>query len=299
MPKFTKSSRPLIVALGEVLWDVFPHGRFLGGAPTNFAVHCAQLGLQAVLVSGLGDDVLGQDALVALSEHGVETSFIQQGGHHATGTVSVALQNGQPSYDIVEDVAWDYIVWCDQLKALAKQANAICFGTLAQRSAQSRETIQRFVDETTQDCLCVLDINIRQDYHSQDILYQSLALANVLKLNDDEVALLRSYVGGMDDVDAFLGEIRTRFQLKWIVLTMGEKGCRVFGPQGIVHTGGASQKVINTVGAGDAFTAAFVGHLLCGCEIDICAQKANAVGGYVVTQESATPALPSSFRIIE
>jgi fructokinase len=291
------NARPLIVALGEVLWDIFPTGRHLGGAPANFAVHCAELGARSVLVSGVGHDDLGRQAVSALSEHGVDTRWVQVEERHPTGTVPVTLVDGQPSYEIVEGVAWDHILWQEDFEALAKTANAICFGSLAQRSPQSRETIQRFVDATTQQCLRVLDVNFRQHYHSSAVFLQSLALANVVKLNEDEVALLRLYVGGSMDRDVFLHELRARFNLDWVILTLGALGCCVFGENGVVSVPGTSQDVVNTVGAGDAFTAAFVCHYLKGEAVAMGAQYANALGGYVTTQESGTPHLPNDFCI--
>ena len=292
-----KDIRPFIVAVGEVLWDVFPTGAHLGGAPANFAVHCAGLGARAALVSGVGDDGLGCQALLALSGHGVDTSWVQVNNNHPTGTVPVTVVDGQPSYEIVEDVAWDHMVWQEDFEALAKMANAICFGSLAQRSPQSRETIQRFVDAKRQDCLCVLDVNFRQHYHCAEVVLQSLALANVIKLNEDEVAQLRLYVGGAKDRDVFLNELVTRFNLDWVVLTLGADGCCVFGANEVISVPGTAQDVVNTVGAGDAFTAAFVSHYLNGEEVVLCAQYANTLGGYVTTQESGTPHLPQDFSI--
>lgn len=290
-------TRPFIVAVGEVLWDVFPTGAHLGGAPANFVVHCAALGARAALVSGVGSDDLGRQALSALSGHGVDTSWVQEDNAHPTGTVPVTVVDGQPSYEIVEGVAWDHMVWQEDFEALAKMANAICFGSLAQRSPQSRETIQRFVDAKRQDCLCVLDVNFRQHYYGAKVLLQSLALANVVKLNEEEVASLRLYVGGAEDRDVFLNELCSRFSLDWVVLTLGADGCCVFGGDDVISVAGIAQDVVNTVGAGDAFTAAFVSHYLKGEDVALCAQYANALGGYVTTQESGTPHLPHDFCI--
>lgn len=291
------ASSPLIVALGEVLWDLFPNGARLGGAPSNFGVHCSALGAQVALISGVGDDDLGKQAELALDKHQVDTQWLQVSAEHETGTVAIALTDGQPSYEIVEEVAWDHILWCDEFKALAKTANAVCFGSLAQRADQSRETIQRFVDATQEACVRVLDVNFRQHYHTQNTMRQSLALANVVKLNDDEVSVLRDYVGGSDDGDAFLDGLRDRFDLDLIVLTLGADGCRVFDGEGVRSFPSAPQTVVNTVGAGDAFTAAFVSHYLKGDALEVCATSANALGGYVATQDSATPQLPDHFCV--
>ena len=291
------SNSPLIVALGEVLWDMFPDGARLGGAPANFGVHCSALGAQVALISCVGNDDLGNKAKLALGEHGVDIGVLGVDAEHATGTVAIHLTDGQPSYKIVEDVAWDHIVWCDEFEALAKTANAVCFGSLAQRSPLSRETIQRFVDVTQGVCLRVLDVNFRQHYHTAEVMQQSLALANVMKLNDEEVPILRDYVGGCEDGDEFLLELRDRFALDVIILTLGADGCRVFEQDDVCSFKSEPQNVVNTVGAGDAFTAAFVSHYLNGDDLEACAVSANALGGYVATQDSATPHLPNHFCV--
>jgi len=288
---------PLVVAIGAVLWDVFPDGERLGGAPANFAVHANSLGARSALVSCVGDDAKGKAAIDVLSGRGVATDAIQIEACRPTGTVPVTLNNGQPSYEIVEGVAWDAIAWRSELALLAGEAHAICFGTLDQREDQSRQTITRFLDAATTDCLCVFDVNFRQHYHGLDVVMESLNRADILKLNDEEVVLLREYVGGAEDVDAFLESVRTRFNLRCVILTLGEMGCRVVSPEGIFKAHGEEQAVENTVGAGDAFTAAFVLHLLHGADLQVCAQSANDVGGFVTTQDSGMPDLPARFRV--
>jgi fructokinase len=290
---------PLIVSVGEVLWDVFPQGLRLGGAPANVAVHAAAMGAKTVLLSCVGEDPMGRDAVAKLGEHRVDTRWIQWDEAHPTGSVRVDLVEGQPRYQIVEAVAWDHILWRDELKALAKSADVICFGTLAQRQKTSRETIQRFVDGSKKDCLRVLDLNFRQQYHASKAVQQSMALANVLKLNEEEVPILRSYVGGVEDSDAFLRDLLVRFDLQWVILTLGQAGCCVYGASGIWNVKSEPMTVVDTVGAGDAFTAALVCHLLLGSDAKTCAHKANAAGGFVVTQNGATPTLPPSFRMFD
>lgn len=285
-----------MVALGEVLWDVFPTGKQLGGAPANFAVHCAALGACVHLVSAVGEDALGVEAKQALVNRRVDTSCVAVSAF-PTGTVPVTVTDGQPTYDIVTDVAWDSIDWQENFEALARRANAICFGTLGQRSQKSRETIQRFLDTAKQNCLRVLDVNFRQDYHNLKVLQQSLALANMLKLSDEEITLFRTYVEGDDDPERYLEDLRQRFQLAAVVVTMGARGCRVYTKGGVVGVGGSPQDVVNTVGAGDAFTAGFVCQYLNGASVQDCAELANQVGGFVTTQEGATPQLPEHFCV--
>ena len=288
---------PCVVAIGAVLWDVFSDGERLGGAPANFAVHAAALGARAAMVSCVGDDARGKAALEILNERDVAIDAVQVHAHRSTGSVNVTLVDGQPTYEIVEGVAWDAITWCSELAPIAQSAHALCFGTLDQRAAQSRQAITNFLDAASPDCLRVLDINFRQHYHTDEIVRESIARADVLKLNDEEVVLLRDYVGGEEDVDAFLTGILARFDLQCVILTLGEKGCRVVSGDGICRAIGKRQQVANTVGAGDAFTAAFVVHLLAGAPMQICAEQANTVGGFVTTQDSGMPPLPTRFRV--
>ncbi len=288
---------PCVVAIGAVLWDVFPDGERLGGAPANFAVHAAALGARSTMVSCVGDDARGKAALEILSERDVAIDAVQVHAHRSTGSVNVTLVDGQPTYEIVEGVAWDAITWCSELAPIAQSAHALCFGTLDQRAAQSRQAITNFLDAASPDCLRVLDINFRQHYHTDEIVRESLIRADVLKLNDEEVVLLRDYVGGKEDVDAFLTDICARFDLRCVILTLGEQGCRILGEDGICRAIGKRQQVVNTVGAGDAFTAAYVMHLLAGAPIQICAEQANAVGGFVTTQDGGMPPLPARFRV--
>ena len=288
---------PCVVAIGAVLWDVFPDGERLGGAPANFAVHAAALGARSAMVSCVGDDARGKIALEILSGRGVATDAVQVHAHRPTGSVNVTFVDGQPAYEIVEGVAWDAITWCSELAPIARSAHALCFGTLDQRDAQSRRTITNFLDAVPPDCLRVLDVNFRQHYHTDEIVRESIARADVLKLNDEEVVLLRDYVGGEEDVDAFLTDICVRFDLQCVILTLGEYGCRIVSEGGIWQAVGKRQQVVNTVGAGDAFTAAFVMHLLAGAPMQICAEQANAVGGFVTTQDGGMPPLPARFRV--
>jgi fructokinase len=285
------------VAVGEVLWDEFPDGARLGGAPANFAVHCAGMGARVTLVSRVGRDDRGREALDLLRGRGVGVDFIQRDPERPTGRVRVTLRDGRPSYEIVEGVAWDALSWEARLLPLAKGADAVCFGTLAQRNGQSRKALRRFVATCREGCLRVLDINFRQRFHSEEVVRESLHLANLLKLSDEEVPALRGYTGGAGDDGAFLNGVRERFGIETVVLTLGAEGCRVLGPEGDLRIPATPQRVVNTVGAGDAFTAAFVLHRLAGRDAFTCADWGNRAGGYVATQDSATPELPGEFRI--
>ncbi len=288
---------PHVVAFGEVLWDEFPEGVRLGGAPANFAVHCASMGARVSLVSRVGTDDRGREALDRLRGRGVDVGFVQEDGERPTGRGRVTVRDGRPAYEIVEGVAWDAIGWEPRLMSLAQAADVVCFGTLAQRSGPSREALRRFAGACRGACLRVLDINFRQSYHSETIVRESLGLSNVLKLSDEEVPFLRGYLKGADDDGAFLNEVRERFEIETVALTLGAQGCRVLGPEGDLRVPAAPRKVVNTVGAGDAFTAAFILNRLAGRDAFTCADRANGAGGYVTTQDSATPELPEEFGV--
>jgi len=296
---FLGEESPLIVAIGEVLWDVFPNQSQLGGAPANFAVHCAALGAQSFLVSAVGQDALGGRALAHLQDRCVNTHWVARNQTYPTGTVQVGLQNGQPTYEIVQQVAWDHIPFQDGLETLSNDAQAICFGTLSQRSEQSLRTIQRFVGNTSSDCVRILDVNFRQNFHNEDVVKKALELATVLKLSQEEISVLRFYVGGSAQDEVFIDELLKRYQLDWVVLTQGELGACAFGRDQIIRRSGTSANVVNAVGAGDAFTAAFVCHLLKGDSIKTCLDQANKIGAFVVGEMGAMPLLPHSFQVFK
>ncbi|MBI2952122.1 carbohydrate kinase [bacterium] len=290
---------PHIVAIGEVLWDEFPDGARLGGAPANFAVHCAGLGARVTLVSRVGQDSRGREALDLLRGRGVGVDFVQRDPERPTGWVRVTLRDGRPSYEIVEGVAWDAIEWEARLLPLAQGADVVCFGTLAQRNEQSRGTLRRFLAACGEGCLRALDLNFRQRFHSEEVVRESLRLTDVLKLSDEEVPTLRGYLKGAGDDGTFLNGVRERFGIETAVLTLGAEGCRVLGPEGDLRVPAAPRQVVNTVGAGDAFTAAFVLHRLAGRDAFTCADRGNRAGGYVAAQDSATPELPGEFRVFK
>ncbi len=182
-----------IVGLGEVLWDLFPDGPQFGGAPANFACHAAMLGADASVISQVGDDELGERAIAALRQHDVATRYVGRTGDHATGTVRVELDDaGRPQFEISEDAAWDHIPWSDDLEGLARRADGVCFGTLAQRGETSRGTIRWFLQATGQDCLRILDVNLRRPFFDDRVVLDSLRLASALRLNDEELPVLAS-----------------------------------------------------------------------------------------------------------
>jgi fructokinase len=286
--------RSAVVGLGEVLWDLFPEGKQFGGAPANFAYHAKCLGAEGFVVSAVGNDDLGREILDRLDALGLNRQFVAVDGAHPTGTVSVELDAaGKPRYVIHEDVAWDFVPVVPGLMDLAQKADAVCFGSLAQRSDASRKTIRDFLGATQEGCLRIFDINFRQRFYDAKTVARSLELANVLKLNDEElpvVAKLLKISGGEDDVMAAL---RDRYDLQVIALTKGAHGAVLIGPDGRSVHAGVAAKVVDTVGAGDAFTAVLAMGLLRGLDLDAINEHANHVAAYVCSRPGATPEMPA------
>jgi len=287
----------VVVGLGEILWDLLPTGKQLGGAPANFAYHAHALGAESYVVSAIGKDALGQEIIDHLQRLNLDTQYIAVDPRRPTGTVEVKLDTeGKPQFIIHQDVAWDFIPCEDKTLQLASRANAVCFGSLCQRSLPSRNAIRRFLEATANDCLRVFDINLRQTYYDEETIRASLAFANVVKLNDEElpiVAKLLSIEGAESDC---LGQLIDHYQLHLIVLTRGEKGSLLRMPNQTSIHDGLPAEIADTVGAGDAFTAATVMGLLRGRHLDWINTFANTIAGYVCSQNGATPAIPASLR---
>ncbi|NLS92266.1 MAG: carbohydrate kinase [Planctomycetaceae bacterium] len=283
-----------VVGLGEMLWDVFPSGPVFGGAPANVACHAAALGADAAMVSCVGNDDLGARAIAALAERGVDTSAVARSGQFPTGTVQVHLSaDGQPSYEITRDVAWDHVPWSSEAKALAARADAVCFGSLAQRSETTRDTIRRFLKATRPGCLRVFDVNLRQNFYDDEILRESLEMANALKLNDEEALIVAEACFGERSADPIDRLVR-QFDLRLVALTLGSKGA-ILAAGGERHEEPAPQTTVaDTVGAGDSFTAAMILGSLAGWPLAKIAARATAVAAYVCSQPGATPVLPES-----
>jgi fructokinase len=290
-------SKPVIVGLGEVLWDVFPDGPRFGGAPANYASHAASLGADSRMVSAVGRDELGERALQALQNLKVDISSVAQ-SDYPTGAVHVQLDGeGKASYEFLANTAWDHLEWNDDLAKLAKRTDAVCFGTLGQRSDKSRQTIRRFVTSTPATCLRIFDINLRPPFYADDTILESLELANVLKLNDDElpiVAKLCSCSGTDLDVMRALAK---RFHLQLVALTRGSRGALLVREDEVADHTGISTTVVDTVGAGDAFTATMTVSLLAGRKLSEIADQASRVAAFVCSQAGATPRLPDDFGL--
>ncbi len=286
-----------VVGLGEVLWDVLPEGKKLGGAPANFAYHAGQfLGSDnTIAISALGEDKLAEETIAALKEHGLNDLLPRV--PYPTGTVQVTLdEQGIPTYNIKENVAWDNIPFDDDIRKIARSCRAVCFGSLAQRNIVSRTTIQKFLDETPADCLKIFDINLRQQFYTQEIIRESLQRCNILKINDEELVLIGRMFGypGLD-IENKCWLILGKYNLDMLVLTCGTNGSYVFTPGQMSFQETPKVKVADTVGAGDSFTGSFVGSILNGKTVAEAHKTAVQVSAFVCTQNGAMPALPEEF----
>ena len=287
----------LIVGLGEILWDMFPSGKVIGGAPANFAYHVRELGESSVVVSSVGNDELGREIISGLENNDMSTDFLYIDKNHPTGVVFAEInKEGKPSYLIQERVAWDYIPTSKLLRELAFKSAAVCFGTAAQRSQLSRMTIQTFVGLMEQDSIRVFDINLRQNFYSQDVIETSLSLANVLKLNVNELSVVKKLLRLNGDEKKILNELSRKYSLNLIALTRGREGSILFTEGKTSNHEGHKINVEDTVGAGDAFVAGLVTGMLRGYELDDLHNKANRVASYICSKHGATPSLTNEIR---
>lgn len=285
----------VIVGLGEILWDMLPTGKQLGGAPANFAYHAQALGGRGVVVSCIGNDELGEEILSRLKALGLESGYIGVDKKHPTGTVTVELdKDGKPNYTIHENVAWDYIASNSGLLELAAQADAVCYGSLCQRSQVSRDTVRDFLGATRSDCLRVFDINLRQSYFNEEIIRTMLELSNVLKLNDEELPVVADLLGFGGSETEMLSRLTDLYELRMIALTRGASGSRLYAQGEDSNHQGFSATIADTVGAGDSFTAAMTMGMLYGKPLDWINEYSNRVASFVCSQSGATPRLPDS-----
>lgn len=291
-----ENNNKFVVGIGEVLWDVLPEGKKLGGAPANFAYHVSQFGLNSRVVSAIGNDKLGAEIERDFSEKGLE-GIIEKVAY-PTGTVQVSLDdNGVPNYTIKENVAWDNIPFPTALKELAQHTCAVSYGSLAQRNIVSRETIHAFLDAMPKEgAYKIFDINLRQNFYTKDIICESLERCNVLKINDEELVAVSRLFGypGIDLQDK-CWILLAKYDLKMLILTCGVNGSYVFTPGHVSFVETPKVAVADTVGAGDSFTAAFVSAILRGLSVSEAHKLAVNVSAYVCTQNGAMPILPDNF----
>ena len=290
-------SAPQVVCIGEALWDLLPSGPQLGGAPANLACHVAQLGGAATLISRVGRDDWGHKARTGLRDRGVMLQSLQEDSVHPTGTVSVALDpSGHPRFTIVEQVAWDHLEVTPEALAAVRAADAVCFGTLAQRSLGSRQSIETLLRAAPPSQLRFCDINLRDPFHTPEVIESSLLAANALKLNETELPVLGRIFGLPTELRAGIESLATRFNLDSVLLTLGAAGSRLWENGRWEEEAGRTVSVRDTVGAGDSFTAAFVLGRLLGWPRAHTLRAATEIASYVCTQSGATPELPPELK---
>jgi fructokinase len=290
---------PRITAIGEVLWDHLPEGRQLGGAPANFAFHAKNLGADAILISRVGRDDLGREVIERFAARKIPVETIQIDSEAPTGTVSVKIDaGGQPQYTIHPNVAWDRLIADDAACLAVANADAVCFGSLGQRSTLSRATIQSLVSSARPETLRVFDANLRPPFWTPEIIGQSLALADVLKLNDHELTIMAGLFGITGNERELLAGLAARFNLRLVALTRGAGGSLLLAGSRWSNHAGFPVTVRDTVGAGDSYTAALVLGWLRNRDLDDISQTANEVAAYVCTQPGATPDLPEHLTAV-
>lgn len=298
----------LILGLGELLWDLLPEGPRLGGAPANFTVMAGRLGAHAAILSRIGRDNLGRRAVDLLDPLPADTEFLQIDPAHETGQVAVALKDGHAEYTFHEPSAWDFLELTDDWVQLAERADAICFGSLAQRAVESRQTIQTLAAQAKADCVRVFDVNLRPPYYSSEVIQESLELASVVKMNDAEVPVVLGLLGfppaeccGAEELRAACERLLDEFPaLKLAAVTRGPHGSVLVSREGWHQHPGVPVKVVDTIGAGDAFTAAMTHTILQGAGLDSAGlarlnEAGNRCGAWVASQAGAMPeGMPAS-----
>ena len=290
---------PLIVGLGEALYDLLPVGPVLGGAPLNAAVQAHQIGRhlggQAVMASRIGDDELGQALAENLASRGMDDTVLQRDSNAPTGTVKVTLRGTEPEYEIIQNVAWDRLEWDDTLTRLAKRCDAVCFGTLGQRLEPARSTIQQFI-ETAAQAVRLFDVNLRQHYFSKDVLESGFRSASIVKMNEEELPVVAPLLDASAGETA-IAQLIDRFGLDLFVLTRGKLGTKLFSGAETVEGQPARfelEKNADSVGAGDACSAAILHGSVRAWPLQRTADLANQLGAYVASRSGATPELPAA-----
>ena len=277
-----------VVGIGEIVWDTFSDGAVLGGAPLNFAFVAGELGCSPVIISAVGKDDLAAATLERISEIGLDTSTVQR-NELPTGRVLIELdEKGIPQYEIVENVSWDAIRCSEEDKTLVADADAVCWGSLAQRSQTSSEAVLTLLDSVREDCLKVFDINIRQHYYCREVIENSLQRADVLKLNEDELPLVAEMFGLVGEANEQLAGLIRMFDLSMIIYTAGAAFSEIHGKDGCLsHVDTPKVNVVDTVGAGDSFTAGFIASTLNGASVREAHERAVRISAYMCTQKGA------------
>jgi len=283
---------PIVVGLGEVLWDRFPDGDRLGGAPANVAFHASQLGAKGIVASRIGTDSDGDRLAAELAANGLGLEAVQRDPEHSTGVVRVTVSDGEPAYVIERDSAWDHIEFTPEWEALAAGADAVCFGTLAQRNEPSRRAIQAFV-AASKKALRLFDVNLRQSYYSPETIRFGLSHSAIVKLNEKERDAVAALLGWRETGEAASARFLAEFPLEWIAVTRGARGCELRSRNQTLRAIAPRVTCIDAVGAGDSFSAALLVGLLAGTPPQDVIDHAVRVGAYVATQHGAMPPHPS------
>lgn len=280
-----------VVGLGEVLWDLLPGRACLGGAPANFAYITDLMGNHGIVASRVGNDTQGREALRQMKRLGLNIDAVQTDPEHATGTVKVEVDSkGQARFEIAHPVAWDFIEWTPDWQRLAEGADAVCFGSLAQRSDVSRATIRRFLVATSPKAVKVFDVNLRQSYYSPEVISESMQLADIVKLNDEELPRIMSLAGFAHvDENSSARRLLAAYDLKLVCVTRGGRGSLLVRGEDVSEHTGFRVRVADTVGSGDAFTAGLVHEYLQGASLDGMNEVANLVGAWVASEVGAMP----------
>lgn len=282
-----EGNKPIVVGIGELLWDVLPTGKKAGGAPINFVYHATQLGAEGYAISAVGKDELGEEIVQELDNNHI--AYCIESVDYPTGTVEVTLEKGIPTYNIIENVAWDHIPVSSKAIEIVKKAKAICFGTLAQRNMDSRKALTELLSYAPEDALRFFDINIRQNYYSKELILDLLEKANILKINDEELEMLRPMMGLEGDYEVCCKALLEKYGLKYVILTAGSKFSAIYSTDENSVIGTPKVAVADTVGAGDSFSGAFVYSILAGKSLKEAHRKAVNTAAFVCSKEGAWP----------
>ena len=278
-----------IICYGEVLWDMLPSGKKPGGAPMNVAFHVQQLGTSSRMISRVGKDTLGNALIDFLNKKGIDTQLVQQDDTLPTSTVEVTLdENGTPTYEIIENVAWDNIQILHDLLNEVTETDAVIFGSLACRTARSRQTLFELLEKVT---LRIFDINLRPPFYSKALLERLLNYADIVKVNEEELDIVAEWIGNFDDEIEKIKAVKNKYNIDVIIVTKGQAGVICIDNNEVFTHPIFPIIVVDTVGSGDAFLAGFVHQFLKGATTDKCLELASMMGAYVATKSGATPTL--------
>ncbi len=285
--------QPKVLSCGEVLWDLFPEGARFGGASANFAFHAALQGAHLTLLSAVGQDARGDEALSILESFGIDTTLVQRLSGVQTGSVGVKLDAvGKPSFEIHANAAWDMIAWTDAVAARIGEVDAVYFGSLSQRGEISKATILQGLEVAKARGIArVLDINLRKPFYDKILIAESIARASILKLSDDELPEVATACGIAlkENPEDTLRGLLVKFELEIVVMTRGAEGALLVSSTQVISQPGIPTLVKDTVGAGDSFTAAFIIGFLRKESLDHVLQKACETASAVCAQSGAVP----------